>query len=149
MPNATYNLPSIVWKCGSKPWIHAISQYFAVSRVWESHSCPVPRLNRPIVSTDELATPSSSHTTTKAPKGGVCCCPAGFSGNNLFLDEHRYFVCASVAVRNDEAVEIVKKMRADSRTQAARIIGHGLPCPHMLRSDGMRHGGLAICASTR
>lgn len=51
----------------------------------------------------------------------IFCDESGFSGNNLFLDKDRHFVYASVAISNDEAVEIVKKIRADSRTKADEL----------------------------
>jgi hypothetical protein len=51
----------------------------------------------------------------------IYCDESGFSGPNQFLSEQRYFVYASVAISHDEAVEIVKKMRADSRTQANEL----------------------------
>jgi hypothetical protein len=51
----------------------------------------------------------------------IYCDESGFSGNNLFLDQDRHFVYASVAISNDEAIEIVKKVRADSRTQADEL----------------------------
>src|SRR5438067_8682640 len=51
----------------------------------------------------------------------IFCDESGFSGNNLFLDQDRHFVYASVAISNDEAIEIVKKVRADSRTQAGEL----------------------------
>ena len=51
----------------------------------------------------------------------IFCDESGFSGNNLFLDKDRHFVYASVAIANDEAVEIVKKIRADSRTKADEL----------------------------
>ena len=51
----------------------------------------------------------------------IFCDESGYSGGNLFLDEHRYFVYASVTIANDEAVEIVKKIHADSGTQAKEL----------------------------
>jgi hypothetical protein len=51
----------------------------------------------------------------------VFCDESGFSGPNLFLDDHRYFVYASVAMPNEQANEIVAKMRADSRTNADEL----------------------------
>jgi len=51
----------------------------------------------------------------------IFCDESGYSGGNLFLDKDRYFVYASVAIANDEAVEIVNKIRADSRTQAPEL----------------------------
>jgi hypothetical protein len=51
----------------------------------------------------------------------IFCDESGFSGNNLFLDKDRHFVYASVAIANDEAVEIVKKIRTDSRTKADEL----------------------------
>jgi hypothetical protein len=51
----------------------------------------------------------------------IFCDESGFSGNNLFLDKDRHFVYASVAIANDEAVEIVKKIRADSGTKADEL----------------------------
>jgi hypothetical protein len=51
----------------------------------------------------------------------IFCDESGFSGNNLFLDQQRHFVYASVAISNDEAIEIVKKIRADSRTKVNEL----------------------------
>ncbi|HLG66322.1 MAG TPA: DUF3800 domain-containing protein [Acidimicrobiales bacterium] len=51
----------------------------------------------------------------------IFCDESGYSGGNLFLDKDRYFVYASVAIANDEAIEIVKKIRTDSRTQASEL----------------------------
>jgi hypothetical protein len=51
----------------------------------------------------------------------IFCDESGYSGGNLFLDKDRYFVYASVAIANDEAIEIVKKIRTDSRTQAPKL----------------------------
>lgn len=51
----------------------------------------------------------------------IFCDESGYSGGNLFLDKERYFVYASVAIANDEAIEIVEKIRTDSRTQAPEL----------------------------
>lgn len=51
----------------------------------------------------------------------IFCDESGFSGNNLFLDKDRHFVYASVAISNDEAKEIVKKIRTDSGTKADEL----------------------------
>lgn len=51
----------------------------------------------------------------------ICCDESGYTGPNLFLDDQRHYVFASVAIPHDEAVDIVAKMRADSRTQAAEL----------------------------
>jgi hypothetical protein len=51
----------------------------------------------------------------------VFCDESGYTGPNLFLDEQRHYVYASVAILHDQAVDIVAKMRADSRTQATEL----------------------------
>lgn len=51
----------------------------------------------------------------------VFCDESGYSGGNLFLNDQWYYVYASVAISHDEAVEIVKKVHADSRTQADEL----------------------------
>jgi hypothetical protein len=51
----------------------------------------------------------------------IFCDESGFSGNNLFLDKDRHFVYASVAISNDEAIDIVKKIRMDSGTKADEL----------------------------
>jgi hypothetical protein len=51
----------------------------------------------------------------------IFCDESGYSGGNLLLDEHRYYVYASVAIANDEAIEFVKKIRSDTRTQAQEL----------------------------
>jgi hypothetical protein len=51
----------------------------------------------------------------------VFCDESGFSGGNLFHDRDRYFVYASVAISHEEAVEVARKIRAASRTQAPEL----------------------------
>jgi hypothetical protein len=51
----------------------------------------------------------------------IFCDESGYSGGNLLLDEHRFYTYASVAITNDEAIEHVKKIRADTRTQAPEL----------------------------
>lgn len=51
----------------------------------------------------------------------IFCDESGYSGGNLLLDEHRYYLYASIAIANDEAIEHVKKIRADTRTQAPEL----------------------------
>ncbi len=51
----------------------------------------------------------------------IYCDESGYTGPNLFLDDQRYYVYASVAISHDQAVDIVAKMRTDSRTQAAEL----------------------------
>jgi hypothetical protein len=51
----------------------------------------------------------------------IFCDESGYSGGNLLLDEHRFYTYASIAIANDEAIEHVKKIRADTRTQAPEL----------------------------
>lgn len=51
----------------------------------------------------------------------IFCDESGYSGGNLFLNDQAHFVYASVAIANDEAIDIVKKIHADSRTQKPEL----------------------------
>lgn len=51
----------------------------------------------------------------------IYCDESGYTGPNLFLDDQRYYVYASVGMPHDQAVDIVAKMRADSRTQVGEL----------------------------
>ncbi|OAI45550.1 hypothetical protein AYO44_12865 [Planctomycetaceae bacterium SCGC AG-212-F19] len=51
----------------------------------------------------------------------IYCDESGYTGPNLFLDDQRYYVYPSVGMPHDQAVDIVAKMRADSRTQAGEL----------------------------
>lgn len=51
----------------------------------------------------------------------IYCDESGYTGPNLFLDDQRYYVYASVAISHDQAVDVVAKLRADSRTRATEL----------------------------
>ena len=76
----------------------------------------------------------------------IYCDESGYTGPNLFLDDQRYFVYASVAISHDQAVDIVAKLRrlphaghrVEVRDTQQETLTVAMPCVGSLKPTARR-----------